>query len=117
MAHAATNHVNQDGTGDFTSIQEAVDVSVDGDIVITGVCNWETNGPFGGNINYVQYDCEVPGLCYAGGENGFFRSEDGGVTWRRSTPDLDWPSVECRDFFASGTVSGLLYASFRYQVL
>ncbi|HUT02698.1 MAG TPA: hypothetical protein VM163_02265 [bacterium] len=77
---------------------------------------WETNGPYGGYINRVQYDCQTPGLCYAGGENGFFRSEDGGVTWRRSIPNLTASDsgVFCSRFCVSKALSGLVFARIGY---
>jgi len=79
---------------------------------VAGEGFWETNGPYGGYINRVEYDCETPGLCYAGGENGFFRSEDGGVTWQRSIPDLtpsNWGPY-CSTFSASRAEGGLIFA-------
>jgi len=77
---------------------------------------WETHGPYGGYIMRVEYDCGTPGLCYAGGENGFFRSEDGGLTWQRSIPDLTPMSlgVFCGRFCASQAVPGLVFARIGY---
>ncbi|MCD6328419.1 hypothetical protein J7M28_12830 [bacterium] len=77
---------------------------------------WETGGPYGGRIERVEYDCGTPGLCYAGGENGFFRSEDGGLNWERSVPDLTPKElgVDCTSFCASRAVEGLVYAGFGY---
>ncbi|HUT02697.1 MAG TPA: hypothetical protein VM163_02260 [bacterium] len=77
---------------------------------IAGEGFWETNGPYGGYITRVQYDCQTPGLCYAGGENGFFRSQDSGVTWERSVPDLPADDVSSACFCASRSVGGLVFA-------
>jgi len=75
---------------------------------------WETHGPYGGYIIRVEYDCVTPGLCYAGGDNGFFRSEDGGLTWQRSVPDLPADSNYCFCFCASRSVGGLVFAHIGY---
>ena len=79
---------------------------------VAGEGFWETNGPYGGYINRVEYDCETPGLCYASGENGFFRSEDGGVTWQRSIPDLTPSDVSSACFCVSRSVGGLVFSHF-----
>ncbi|MBN1592421.1 MAG: hypothetical protein JW941_04105, partial [Candidatus Coatesbacteria bacterium] len=64
-AHAATYRVNQDGTGDFMLIQEAIDAAVDGDEIIVH-----------------------PGTYY---ENIHFDSKN--ITLRSTDPD-DWDVVE-----------------------
>ena len=73
---------------------------------------WETHGPYGGCIYRVEYDCGTPGLCYAGGENGFFRSEDGGLTWERSVPNLPADDIYTMCFCASRSVGGLVFVHF-----
>jgi len=75
---------------------------------------WETHGPYGGRMYRVEYDCVTPGLCYAGGENGFFRSEDGGLTWERSVPDLPADDIYTACFCASRSVEGLIFAHIGY---
>lgn len=74
---------------------------------------WDTNGPFGGSIWRVEHDSAIEGLCYAAGENGFFRSEDGGATWRWSVPKATVDSAYCTSFCASPAVGGLVFANIR----
>jgi photosystem II stability/assembly factor-like uncharacterized protein len=49
-----------------------------------------------------------PKVMYAGGTEGFFRSEDGSVTWRSSGPELAGQTIFC--LLAGGVKTGELYA-------
>ena len=77
---------------------------------------WETHGPYGGWMWRAEYDPGTMDLCYAAGNNGVFRSEDGGITWRRSVPDLpaSLGYVTCYSFCASKALPGLLFADMGY---
>jgi len=84
--------------------------------VMAGEGFWETHGPYGGFMWRAEYDCGTPGLCYAGGENGFFRSEDGGLTWERSIPRLTptESGVYCSSFCVSKVLPQLIFARIGY---
>ncbi|MBN1593091.1 MAG: hypothetical protein JW941_07600 [Candidatus Coatesbacteria bacterium] len=73
---------------------------------------WETNGPYGGWMDTVEYDCGTEGLCYTAGNNGVFRSENGGVTWEWCVPDLPpaYDYITSYRFHASEALSGLIFA-------
>jgi photosystem II stability/assembly factor-like uncharacterized protein len=43
---------------------------------------WTTNGPNGGAAWSLAVDPSTPSTIYAGADNGIFKSEDGGTTWR-----------------------------------
>lgn len=76
---------------------------------------WETNGPYGGEMLDVEYG-GVEGLCYVGGEGGFYASLDGGATWEKRTPDLPAGCYEygiyCLRVSACPAQPGLVYAGF-----
>ncbi|MBN1592895.1 MAG: hypothetical protein JW941_06580, partial [Candidatus Coatesbacteria bacterium] len=72
---AATYHVKQDGAGDFTYIQDAIDASVDGDTVIVHPGTYYENIQFGGkNITLSSTDPDdwdvVEAAVIDGGQNG-----------------------------------------------
>jgi hypothetical protein len=46
-----------------------------------GPGDWSGQGPFGGSINVLQVDPLVPTRLYVVTTNGFFRSDDAGVSW------------------------------------
>jgi len=57
--HAAQYDVNWDGTGDFTSIQDAIDATVDGDVIVVHPGTYCENIHFGGkNITLRSVDPE-----------------------------------------------------------
>ncbi|MBK6725925.1 MAG: hypothetical protein IPG63_01485 [Xanthomonadales bacterium] len=49
---------------------------------------WTSNGPDGGMVYEVRFDPNVAGLMYATTGGGFFRSDDGGLTWSRSNDGI-----------------------------
>ncbi len=75
---------------------------------------WETHGPYGGDMREVEFG-GTRGLCYVGGEGGFYTSFDDGVTWENRTPELvpigDY-GIYCDVFSACQAQPGLVYAAF-----
>lgn len=49
---------------------------------------WSSNGPDGGIVYEVRFDPNVVTTMYATTRGGFFRSEDGGITWSASNDGL-----------------------------
>lgn len=49
---------------------------------------WTSNGPDGGTVYEVRFDPNVPTTVYATTRGGFFRSEDGGISWNASNDGL-----------------------------
>ncbi|HUT03995.1 MAG TPA: right-handed parallel beta-helix repeat-containing protein [bacterium] len=85
LALAAEYHVNQDGSDDFTVIQNAIDVAIDGDIVIVHPGTYYENVRFEGkNIVLCSVDPEDAGCVEStiidGGQSGpvvaFYGTED-----------------------------------------
>ncbi|MBP6077260.1 MAG: hypothetical protein KA505_00445 [Xanthomonadales bacterium] len=50
--------------------------------------SWTSNGPDGGTVYEVRFDPNTPTTMYATTRGGFFRSEDGGITWNASNDGL-----------------------------
>ena len=49
---------------------------------------WVNRGPDGGTIYCLTADSTRPGTLYAGTDNGVYKSDDGGATWRASNAGL-----------------------------
>lgn len=56
--------------------------------VFAGTAAWTGQGPFGGAMRTVVVDPNAPSRLYASTLNGFFRSDDGGLSWRRAESGL-----------------------------
>src|SRR5262245_40253549 len=53
-----------------------------------GTDGWTVTGPPGGTATALALDPGSPSTMYAGGDLGFARSDDGGVTWTQLTAGL-----------------------------
>ena len=53
-----------------------------------GGAHWQYVG--GREVTSVEFALSDPGIAYAGGDGEFYRSEDGGLTWRRVPPEGPW---------------------------
>ena len=53
-----------------------------------GSGTWTSNGPDGGTVYEVRFDPNTPTTMYATTRGGFFRSDDGGITWNASNDGL-----------------------------
>ena len=63
LSQAAEYDVNQDGTGDFEAIQDAIDAAVDGDTITVHPGTYYENIHFGGkNITLTSLNPEDPDI-------------------------------------------------------
>ena len=74
-----------------------------------GPGDWSGQGPFGGSIGVLQADPLVPTRIYASTTNGFFRSEDAGVSWASAETGLLVAHPANGVFTVSPTVAGGLW--------
>ena len=56
--------------------------------VFAGNYRWTVQGPYGGQAHHVIHDATDPSIVYAATSNGFFRSVDGGRTWRATLRNI-----------------------------
>jgi hypothetical protein len=75
-------------------------------IAHAGPGDWSGQGPFGGSIVAMQADPLVPTRVYASTTNGFFRSDDAGVSWVTAETGLLVAHPENGIFAVSPNVAG-----------
>jgi photosystem II stability/assembly factor-like uncharacterized protein len=71
--------------------------------------DWSGQGPFGGSITALQADPLVPTRLYASTTNGFFRSDDAGVSWASAETGLLVAHPENGVFAVSPNAAGGLW--------
>jgi photosystem II stability/assembly factor-like uncharacterized protein len=69
---------------------------------------WSTRGPAGGNAYCVVADPAHPSTLYAGTDQGVFRSDNAGSSWRAAGVGL--PAVRVQTIALDPTATGTLYA-------
>lgn len=72
------------------------------------VGSWSTTGPHGGAVNKIEYHRGNPAIAYAAGDGGFFRSTDGGQTWRAAEVGLP-PGLYNPEFWQAPSNGNVLY--------
>src|SRR5260221_630532 len=69
---------------------------------------WSTRGPVGGNVYCLVADPTRPSTLYSGTDQGVFKSDDGGVTWRAATAGI--PPNRVQTIAIDPTAPATLYA-------
>ena len=76
--------------------------------VHAAVGSWSSTGPSGGSVSKIEFHVSNPSIAYAGGEGGFFRSSDGGLTWATSEVGLP-PGMFNPTFYQARSNGNILY--------
>jgi hypothetical protein len=69
---------------------------------------WSTRGPAGGSVHCVVPDPSHPATLYAGTDQGVFKSDDGGASWRAASAGM--PAARVQTIAIDPAVTATLYA-------
>ncbi|MGE5278105.1 MAG: WD40/YVTN/BNR-like repeat-containing protein [Acidobacteriota bacterium] len=69
---------------------------------------WLARGPTGGNVHCIVADPSRPSILYAGTDEGVFKSDDAGASWRSSSAGL--PAERVQTIAIEPTAPATLYA-------
>jgi photosystem II stability/assembly factor-like uncharacterized protein len=72
--------------------------------MLAAVEGWTGSGPSGGRVQALAIDPSAPGILYAGGRHGLFKSVNGGATWTRSDATLPNRAISAILVLPSGAV-------------
>lgn len=75
---------------------------------VAAVGSWSTTGPHGGAVNKVEFHRSNPAIAYAAGDGGFYRSSDGGQSWRAAEVGLP-PGLFSPRFWQAPSNGDVLY--------